>query len=630
MMTTLSLLERLRRTDVTSRPRPMALHRGLLMCGLAGGIVILLHPSRLLMVDPTPTSTGAYTETGFPAQSDSAALLRRLRAAQRDLERVRRRTLPWGTGSSGGRCDVRIGRFCYWHDDEDSWMPSPDHEELVRRRDDFLASLDSASESVPADEWIIAQRVRYLVEAERTDRALAVARNCGASEWWCAALQGYVQHHVGAYLAADTTFSAALQIMPEQRRCEWNDLSLLLRGSQRGQYRELACGDRTEFERRFWWLADPFYAVPGNERRSEHYYRVVLNEILEESASPRRMRWGRDNTELLVRFGRTIGWERQRVSGTMSVSDASLIGHHRNGGRQFVSPAEYLDDPTTIAAGHWELDPVNSRSRFALPEFVHYAPIEYQIATFMRGDSVIVVMNGGWTHQRLGEDIAIEAGTGDSAEVAGEGREGTSRTALALVPDEVSEPSIALSEGGTPVSVVVARTPMLASVEVWNARDSVAGRDRRWLDVAERSVDELGVSDILLLTQTDSLPTSLDDAIPHARPNRKLPPTERIDLFWEVYGVDEGRETLHFALSVEKVGKSFLRRAAEWAGIVGSTPDIVRLRWSEEVSGSMSITAHSVGVQLQDKMKGEYAVTLSVRRATGEEKMSARRIEVRE
>jgi hypothetical protein len=397
--------------------------------------------------------------------------------------------------------------------------------------------------------------------------------------------------------------------MPQQRRCEWSDLSLLLNGSTRDQYRELACGERGGFERRFWWLADPFYALPGNERRSEHYYRIVLNEMLEESASPRRMRWSRDNTELLLRFGAAIGWERVRASGSISAAEVSLVGHHRKGGRQFLPPPEYFNDPTIISDGDWELDPERSRSRYALPQFVHYAPIDYQIATFRRGDSAVVVVRGGWRHPGEPQD--------------------TLRTALALVKDEFTEPVIAIERDGNALSAVVAREPMLASIELWNTRDTVAGRERSWLDLAERLPDGFGVWDILLLEGPDALPESLNLAIPLSRQSDVFSPAERIGLFWEIYGVGEDPEMLDFTLTVARLGRSFLRRAAEWAGILGRREDTVRLRWSEQVFGARSIAPQSIGVQLEGSMSGEYVLTLSARRSTGEEATVEKHLTVR-
>jgi len=441
------------------------------------------------------------------------------------------------------------------------------------------------------------------------DHALQATADCKETDWWCAALTGYVRHHIGDFSAADSAFTSALLLMPEHQRCEWNDLSLLLEGSARGRYRDLECGDRDAFERRFWWLADPFYGIPGNERRSEHFYRLVLNAILDESASPRRMRWGNDSREVLMRFGGPIGWERRRLTGTMSVSDASVIGYHRNGGRQFVPPPGIFDDPTKLIAGEWDIDPERARSRFAIPRFARYAPIEYQAAAFERGDSAALVLSGGWVAPREDADLHGEI-------------------ALTLVPNENTLPTVAIGRYGTPLQLRVHRESALVSVELWNNHDSIAGRERSWIDLNQRPPDEFGVSDILLLEESDSLPETLEQAIPHMRSNLEALPGERLGLYWEVYGVESSPEAMQFTLTVDRLHKSFFRRAAEWTGIVGRREDTVRLRWNESVSSSSGSSAFAVGIQLQDSMSGEYALTLTVSRSDGAEAHSERRLVV--
>src|SRR5437773_6532873 len=51
-------------------------------------------------------------------QPDSLTTLRAARRAQATFEAIRRQHLPYGSGHAGGTCDLRIGRFCYWYDDD--------------------------------------------------------------------------------------------------------------------------------------------------------------------------------------------------------------------------------------------------------------------------------------------------------------------------------------------------------------------------------------------------------------------------------------------------------------------------------------------------------------------------------
>src|SRR3970282_376933 len=83
-------------------------------------------------------------------------------SAQRAFEARRRHLLPIGS-PGGGRCDERIGRFCYWYDERDTSLPAePPRVREARAR--FLAELEAFHRQLPKDDWLLGQRVRYLVE----------------------------------------------------------------------------------------------------------------------------------------------------------------------------------------------------------------------------------------------------------------------------------------------------------------------------------------------------------------------------------------------------------------------------------------------------------------------------------
>src|SRR5438552_461639 len=81
------------------------------------------------------------------------------------------------------------------------------------------------------------------------------------------ALVGYTAHAAEDYLAAEAAYDRALLAMSPEQRCRWTDVTLLLPAAP-AAYRALDCVARDSVERRFWWLADPLYLTPGNERRS--------------------------------------------------------------------------------------------------------------------------------------------------------------------------------------------------------------------------------------------------------------------------------------------------------------------------------------------------------------------------
>ena len=179
---------------------------------------------------------------------DSVRDARRARDAQASFERVRRYNLPW-EGSSGDRCQVRLGRYCWWYDETTPTLP-PENATIAARRAELIAQLDGLAALHPGDDWLAGMRVHYRVDAQRLASADSVARDCKATRWWCDALLGYAAHVRGDPGLADSAFAAALAAMSDSTRCRWTDIHTLLPNDWRGRYEELSCADRAPLERR--------------------------------------------------------------------------------------------------------------------------------------------------------------------------------------------------------------------------------------------------------------------------------------------------------------------------------------------------------------------------------------------
>src|SRR5690242_18742129 len=186
---------------------------------------------------------------------DSARVVRSARSAQTSFEIFRRNRLPSRPSHGGGVCDIRIGRYCYWRGDDEDDDPAPEEAPAIRdRRDALIRTLDSVFKAFPGDGWVGGQLVRYLVEAGRTDEAMADARACRAEASWCAALAGYAAHVAGRYALADSAYRVALDSMPVAERCKWLDISDLIDGDLADRYKKLDCAGRDSLARRVFWL----------------------------------------------------------------------------------------------------------------------------------------------------------------------------------------------------------------------------------------------------------------------------------------------------------------------------------------------------------------------------------------
>ena len=148
-----------------------------------------------------------------------------------------------------------------------------------------------------------------------------------ASTPWCMALAGLASHSAGAYDAADSAYDAALAAMPVDQRCKWTDISMLVDGEPGKRYRRLACAERRDFERKFWWLSQPLYAVSGNDLRTAFFARRTMSRLEQQARSAYNLSWGSDVEELLMRFGWPTWWTRDNPSSIASPGPPAIVGH---------------------------------------------------------------------------------------------------------------------------------------------------------------------------------------------------------------------------------------------------------------------------------------------------------------
>jgi hypothetical protein len=397
-------------------------------------------------------------------------------------------------------CDERIGRLCYWHRGNDSVGPEPAG--ITRARNRLIDQLVTLTHVAPHDPWIVGESIHYLVEAGYDSSAILVARDCRSATWWCAALRGFVLHDLERYTDAEAAFDSALAAMPESQRCTWNDLSLLLPNDERDAYARMPCAHRTAYERRFWELADPSYAIPGNDRRTEHFARLVQTTLARDAENPYGLSWGDDLRELTIRYGAPTGF-------TTTWSDPlhswrPIVGHDREPSYRFSAIGMVSDD------ARWDLRAERSPERYA-PQYVsRIDDFPAQFGLFRRGDSALVV--------------AMYADTGTM----------TSRTLLG-VTDELG---FNVSDTGA-VRVRQSMTTwksVVVGVERYDTVTKRLERAREWLAPPVAAPGAPVLSTILLYAPTDTNGVgSLGEAAQCALSSTDLGSSRRVGLYWEMY-----------------------------------------------------------------------------------------------
>lgn len=557
-----------------------------------------------------PSAATLADAAGARAQTrDSADAVRDARRAQADYERQRFNTFGWTHDQGGGWCDERIGRFCLWYDDgRDEWKAPPEPAALTRARDALLARLDEAAARAPGDGWIAGQRVRYLVEAGRAADAASAARSCRAERWWCAALEGYALHAAGGHEASEAAFNAALAAMPEPERREWTDLRPVLAAEEERALRRAEGAERERLVRRLWWLADPFWMEPGNDRRTEHFARLVAARLQDRARTTEGLAWGDDLREILLRFGEPVGWE--RVRGHLGdTGRPAVVTHYAPRSWGFTPSARQLRDPARADSADWTLHDADSHTQYAPRYLGNLEDLSHQLAAFRRGGEAVVVAAWALKPDSLARSPRVDAALvawpdADSAALAERARVSAAEGALRL---------------RVPLS------PAVFSVEAVERGSKRGGRARYGFDPRRADDGGLAISDVLLLKPGEARPETLEDAAALARPSVEVRAGERVGMFWEVYGLEGAADTVVFAVTLAREGVGAARRAAERLGLARSA-DPVRVRWREQPGGG-AVLARSLAVALPRVPPGSYLLEVSVR-AGARQATAVRRVRI--
>lgn len=492
---------------------------------------------------------------------DSGRVVDRARAIQEAFESDRHRKLPM-VPTASGRCDERIGRFCYWYDDSDTTLPKePELVKAARAR--LNLSLALAQADRPSSNWLLGQRVRYLVEHQQPDSGFAVAARCGAVPWWCSALAGLSLHVGRKFASADSAFDVALTEMPGELRCAWTDWSVIFESRAADEAKGLDCDGRRRFADSLFLLAKPLLSEPGNDLRTELLSRRTMAALLAFARSPHFIPWGWDMEELLLRYGWSTTW---------SVSDQSanpleprgVTGHQRSPAYQFF-PTRNADRGWT-----WNLEPDRARFRYA-PTYADRFVVtdDAQIARFPRGDSTVVV-----------------AGSADTRDAA------MALTVIGHSPHNSVSARRDSSTGPGGLLVRLEGRPALVSLETRTHNDRHAAVTRLAYEL-EEPAGPLVVSDPLFFAIADDLPENLEDATIRALATNQISKKTPVGIYWEATGPTG--DTLHVAVTVTKIR----------GGLLGRRGTPLTLQW--QASGG------AFELDLRRQKPGRYVVRLEAR-----------------
>lgn len=629
----------------------------------------------------------APTDTAMPPAVVAAtrAFLTQWRSAWQDTQRERGRFRP-------GARDARLrelARHCHWietplgirahvvtgpttaHATCPTWYPrgAPplDDERLgidgalgarwrpavQALRAELRAGIAAAARERPAQLDLARLGVRFALDAGDVAGAWSVAAACVAAPAPCGLLRGLVLHRAGDVAAADSTFLSAAAAMGDDARCAWNDVGPLLEEDVRRDYARMSCDARADLEARLWWLADPLYLEPGNERRAEHFARKVQAGLLAAVGDDERQRFaprkgGESVVESLVRYGwpSQMHWVGHFADGEHAkwllahAADTAapyVVREYTRGRLHTVPSSAALEAPLRAAPDAWQLAAPPGDDAWWPIE--HYARDRSRLAQLPEGQSVML--------RRHEATRVVWAGDLDAAALARRDGDGVRATlfqsravgavdALGAFPGTVGRPL-----------VVHERLPAgaaLLGIELPGDEVRAAARTRFGVEVPAPLSALAGgraLSPPLLFDPprdaTATAALDADDAITRMYGTTTFAGVRRVGIYWESYGF-AASDTVDLEVRLTRRDRPNVleRLLARVAG--RDDGETVGTRWREQpgssraiqlVEGTVPVQMRSLVLDLGRLQHGRYAVTLSARDARGRVATSERVIALR-
>ena len=526
-------------------------------------------------------------------------------------------------------------------------------------RGELIARLEAAAADLPGDPWIAGQRVRFAIDQRDSVAAMRAIHDCRAGEWWCAALAGYAKYAFGDIAGADSSFTTALAAMTPTARCAWGDLSLLLDEQAQKGYAPLSCAQKDSVAARFWWLSDPLYTESGNERRAEHFSRLVMIAVHRDVSPGDRWNWkdgqgGRSLTEMLVRYGwPSQAWwsgpleDRSHYSYLMvwdeSEREAGVFTTHEYSFGRFHTVPEWsaIVDPFHSVAGAWSIAAPRDRRGRADEDWwpqEHYArsngPLlsipDQQTGVFRRGSQVLLAVASDVSH------VGLERGMARNVNAA---------LVVTPAPDtmEITKKTIALDSMAT-WRMLIAPRPSILSIEARTTwPQSPTARTRFGIvpppPLSAMGQGEIAISEPVLIRAPapDERPASDPDvALGRMLGSTRVMDLQRVGVYWETYGI-AANDSVDVAVKIDRLGQpGMFRRLGNALHIADRVDGSATVSWKEPqpaaatttIPGPVPIQGRNVTIDLSRLVPDKYSVTVIVSRGGGQIASASRQFEI--
>ncbi len=530
---------------------------------------------------------------------------------------------------------------------------------IVRRaRDTVITRLTQAAQRYPNDGWISGQLVRFLIDNSDFDRALSVARACTSDEAWCAALEGLVYEQSWQLQDAERAFrrSVAAEKKSAGVPCADTTVLVLLPAGPRREARGLPCEVQAELGERVWWMSDPLWSIPGNERFVAHHARrthLALRSAFEEDERYvwRAVAAGEALQETIIRYGWPTHtyWAGYQMDSAINIGRESVMMQ----AEPPYTSKEYAPDRVTLLpdyrainnpfearATDWPLGRPDSISQddwwptehVAFPRRIALLP-EGQTLMLRRDTSVLFgIAIDDPVHQldprvRTPIPVAIVAST--------------SPVDIRTIADTTLPPGVSLRANGHLKSA-----PSVVSVEVpGRVSTEIDHRSRFGItpppSLSDMLPGEVGVSDpvfVLLPERGDKAPLEIEPVLNQMVGSLEFTREAPVALFWESYGFVPGDTVDVEVRIVRRDENSVLRTLGAALGVADGRRDSISIKWREPdpgrdaavIEARVPTVARTIAIDLRNLAAGSYAFIVEMSRPDGSRARGERRIEILE
>lgn len=516
-------------------------------------------------------------------------------------------------------------------------------EPLRRQRETLISELAAAQATYPGDAWISGQHLRFVLDQRDPARSVELAAECRAAVEWCARLMGLAQQHAANIPAAEYAFRLADSLATLQRsakECVEPDTWVPLPREYRDDAQRGTCAEQRAFVERMWWLSDPMWSVPGNERFVEHEARRISGTLRAVMDRDERYIWekaggGDALREMLLRYG----WPSYTYHPGFKLE--AEISRVREEKARYVMPPytakEYSLDRTSLipslagvsspfqlreadydlsveagsdADGWWPTEHMMLQKKLKL-----LAPGQH---AQWRRDSVVLF--------GLVVDRAI--GGLDTAAVG-------ASTAMLMGSSAPSDfrplANVQLHQEETlRMFAPIPSAPIVLSAEVQARSIREPARRLRFgltpvPTLRNMTPDDVAVSDpvfILLPRRGGELPNTIAAVEAVMAGTLEFARSTPLALFWESYGFSPD-DSASFELRVNRADDvNLARRVGSALGLVSALRDSVSIKWSEPdarngasvvTATSKTIIGRSVALDLSALPTGTYVVSIEMR-----------------